>query len=226
MQIRGGDIILVTTNQQATSTGRRRNPNDLIADLVKSIKVPKASSSRHGNSGLHEDELAQLRAMFDGLRNNPERLNSLRGVIPDLVTAVEQNNFDMFIAKYVADREQAIARQRAMLDPSSAEGQRLIAEQIERENIDYSHQFALEHMPEAYIPVTMLYIRMKINGIAVKAFIDSGAQVSILSERIAQRCNLMRLVDKRFRRSVHGVGGMQTLIGKIHACKRIFVKYL
>uniref|UniRef100_A0A183EE73 Peptidase A2 domain-containing protein n=1 Tax=Gongylonema pulchrum TaxID=637853 RepID=A0A183EE73_9BILA len=226
LQIRGGDIILVTTNQQATSTGRRRNPNDLIADLVKSIKVPKASSSRHGNSGLHEDELAQLRAMFDGLRNNPERLNSLRGVIPDLVTAVEQNNFDMFIAKYVADREQAIARQRAMLDPSSAEGQRLIAEQIERENIDYSHQFALEHMPEAYIPVTMLYIRMKINGIAVKAFIDSGAQVSILSERIAQRCNLMRLVDKRFRRSVHGVGGMQTLIGKIHACKRIFVKYL
>ncbi|VDN29400.1 unnamed protein product [Gongylonema pulchrum] len=168
---------------------------------------------------MHEDELAQLRAMFDGLRNNPERLNSLRGVIPDLVTAVEQNNFDMFIAKYVADREQAIARQRAMLDPSSAEGQRLIAEQIERENIDYSHQFALEHMPEAYIPVTMLYIRMKINGIAVKAFIDSGAQVSILSERIAQRCNLMRLVDKRFRRSVHGVGGMQTLIGKIHACQ-------
>lgn len=80
----------------------------------------------------------------------------------------------MFTAKYVAEREQALARERAMLDPTSAEGQRLIAEQIQRENIDYSHQFAMEHMPEAYIPVTMLYIKMKINGIEVKAFVDSG----------------------------------------------------
>lgn len=74
----------------------------------------------------------------------------------------------------MADRERVLARQRAMLDPMSAEGQRLIAEQIQRENIDFSHQFALEHMPEAYIPVTMLYINMKINGEPVKAFVDSG----------------------------------------------------
>lgn len=43
--------------------------------------------------------------------------------------------------------------------------------------------------------------------------------MSILSDRIAQRCNLMRLVDKRFQATVHGVGGAQTLVGKIHACK-------
>lgn len=82
---------------------------------------------------------------------------------------------------YVADRERVLARQRAMLDPMSAEGQRLIAEQIQRENIDFSHQFALEHMPEAYIPVTMLYINMKINGEPVKAFVDSGCLWSSFS---------------------------------------------
>ncbi|VDO47608.1 unnamed protein product [Onchocerca flexuosa] len=139
--------------------------------------------------------------------------------MPNLIAAVEQNNFDMFKSKYIAERESAFARERAMLDPTNAEGQRLIAEQIQRENIDFSHQFAMEHMPEAYIPVTMLFIKMKINGVEVKAFVDSGAQVSILSDSIAQRCNLMRLVDKRFQATVHGVGGAQQLLGKIHACQ-------
>lgn len=74
----------------------------------------------------------------------------------------------------MTERENEISRRRVMLDPTSAEGQRMIAEQIERENIDFSHQFAMEHMPEAYIPVTMLYIRMKINGVECKAFVDSG----------------------------------------------------
>lgn len=50
-------------------------------------------------------------------------------------------------------------------------------------------------------------------------FVFPGAQVSILSDSIAQRCNLMRLVDKRFQATVHGVGGAQQLLGKIHACE-------
>lgn len=75
-----------------------------------------------------------------------------------------------------------------MHDETSEEGQRYIAEMIARENIDFSHQFAMEHMPEgfyslkffvfiivlAFIPVHMLYIRMKINGHPVLAFVDSG----------------------------------------------------
>lgn len=86
----------------------------------------------------------------------------------------ENSIVDMFKTHYIAERKNAFAREREMLDPTSAEGQRLIAEQIQRENINFSHQFAMEHMPEAYIPVTMLYIKMKINGVEVKAFVDSG----------------------------------------------------
>ncbi|EJD75732.1 DNA damage-inducible protein 1 [Loa loa] len=217
-KIYDNNIIVLVANVPTTSSKRPQYPNALVADLVKSIRVPQ-DSMRHDISDLKVNELAQLRVLFDELRNNVERRDRLRNVVPNLIAAVEKNDFDMFKMKYIAERESAFARERAMLDPTSAEGQRLIAEQIQRENIDFSHQFAMEHMPEAYIPVLMLYIKMKINGVEVKAFVDSGAQVSILSDSIAQRCNLMRLVDKRFQATVHGVGGAQQLLGKIHACQ-------
>ncbi|EJW83809.1 UBA/TS-N domain-containing protein [Wuchereria bancrofti] len=216
-KIYDNDIIVLVADMPTTSSIQPQFSNTLITDLVKSIRVPQDSMRRDKN--LKDSELAQLRMLFDGLRNSAERRNRLRNVVPNLVAAVDQNNFDMFKMKYIAERQSAFARERAMLDPTSAEGQRLIAEQIQRENIDFSHQFAMEHMPEAYIPVSMLYIKMKINGVEVKAFVDSGAQVSILSDSVAQRCNLMRLVDKRFQATVHGVGGAQQLLGKIHACQ-------
>lgn len=52
--------------------------------------------------------------------------------------------------------------------------QRYIAERIERERIERMQELAMEHMPEAFIPVNMLYIRMMINGHPVIAFVDSG----------------------------------------------------
>lgn len=93
-------------------------------------------------------------------------------------------------------RQRAENIQRLNDNPFDPEAQAKIAEAIRQENVQRNYQLAMEHVPEAFSRVHMLYVDCCVNGENVKAFVDSGAQSTIMSEVCAPRVVWLPGVDR------------------------------
>nr|XP_002124336.3 protein DDI1 homolog 2 [Ciona intestinalis] len=214
------DIILLTKTIAAAST---RNPTAVMPNIPKidfsKVKVPtSASSSRQVNNGMaRQDDPARVREWF---LNNPHDLALIKERNPPLAEALLSGDLNRFAAEYnkIKDaNEKARLEQIKLLNanPMDPEVQKKIAAEIERKNIEENMNMAIEEAPESFGQVVMLWINLKVNNHHVKAFVDSGAQMTIMSSDCAKRCNIMRLVDTRWEGVAKGVG-TQKILGRIH----------
>ena len=100
-------------------------------------------------------------------------------------------------------------------DPNDQEAQKMIEEEIRKQMIQTEYETAMENNPEFFGNVTMLYIDTQVNGSPVQAFVDSGAQSTIISKRCAEACNLLHKLDTRFAGMAIGVG-QSKILGRVH----------
>lgn len=98
---------------------------------------------------------------------------------------------------------------------ADVEAQKEIEEKILLRNVQSNMEKAIEHTPEVFGVVTMLYINCTVNKVPLKAFVDSGAQATIMSSQAARKCSIHHLIDPRWQGIAHGIG-TQTILGRIH----------
>ncbi len=154
------------------------------------------------------------------LLSNPSELSLLRERNPPLAQALDSGDPEVF--RLALERQMRATRDREMerirminADPFDADTQNKIAQEIQQKNIEENMEAAMEYTPESFSRIIMLYLPIKVNGVTVKALVDSGAASTIMSDRCAERCGIMRLVDRRFAGVAVGVG-RQNIIGKVH----------
>jgi DNA damage-inducible protein 1 len=160
---------------------------------------------------------------------HPELIRQLSLVNPDMADVLEtrdvsklrlymmQQHLKTFNRTHKEEQEMRAIE----ADPDNEENQRKIEQAIRLQNIETQRELAYEHMPEAFLQVCMLYVPLSINGHEIAAFVDSGAQSTIMSYELAERCSLTHLIDSRYAGEARGVGTGK-ILGRIHMAQMKF----
>lgn len=205
LQISDGEMLAVHVRDMRGTTGvpepaqqpqpRRRASNDPDPELIRLQVLGQPAlrqqlHSQHPGLAAAIDDPVRFAQIFHDSQNREQRER--------------------------AERQREIERLND--DPFNIEAQRKIEEMIRQERVTENLQNAMEHNPEVFGRVHMLYVDVEVNGHKVKALVDSGAQATIMSPACADACNIMRLVDTRFAGVARGVG-TANIIGRVHSAQ-------
>ena len=202
--------------------------------------VPNYSNNNYNNSnplaallgGFRSNAKEQfiqkrVKELHDRFLTSPDDLNNLFNTNPDLAEAIVSGNrqkVEGIVRKQVEEAEKKQKDEEMEYirlmnsDPNDPQVQQKIAKIIQQKNIDENLRQAEEYMPETLFPVHMLFINLEINKKKVVALVDTGAQSTIMSQALCQKCDLFNLCDTRFSGIAKGVGTGR-IIGTVHAAQ-------
>ncbi|KAL7217301.1 hypothetical protein ACSBR1_029078 [Camellia fascicularis] len=216
--------------QQLLYNGREiKNAEKLSAvgvndgDLVMMVSRASSSASTADLSFNSDGSAVNPAAFQQQIRRDSNTMAQLFQADPELAQAIignDLNKLQDILRERHSQKSELRRRQEEELallyaDPFDVEAQKKIEAAIRQKGIDENWAAALEHNPEAFARVVMLYVDMEVNGVPLKAFVDSGAQSTIISKSCAERCGLLRLMDQRYKGIAHGVGQSE-ILGRIH----------
>ncbi|CAG0918922.1 unnamed protein product [Notodromas monacha] len=221
--IPGQEMSLIFNNTSLDGDSRLIGSFGLKDNDMVLVRRRQSNSSRSpsrsvpGPSQASMDDPRVLREMFLA---NPEQRALLNQSNPPLAKALESSDpeeFNKVFREQMRVRQEEERRRMMMLtaDPFDPTAQQMIAEEIRRKNVDANMEQALEHNPESFGTVVMLYVDCVVNKHHVKAFVDTGAQTTLMSAECADRCGIKRLIDTRWSGIAKGVG-TQRITGRIH----------
>ncbi|BGP37231.1 DNA damage-inducible protein 1 [Rhodotorula kratochvilovae] len=195
--VKAGDLLLL-----------RQKSNDPASEAVAGRNIDAEAET------MRRQVLGDPRLMAELRRSNPDLAEAAQNDPTRFRDLLHQFASMQQSARLQADRE----RELLTADPFDVEAQKKIEEAIRQERVLQNFEQAMEDMPESFGQVHMLYVDTAVNGVPVKAFVDSGAQSTIMSPACAERCGIMRLLDTRFAGMARGVGTGK-ILGRVHSAQ-------
>ena len=187
-----------------------------LHDALEKNPNPTHLMTLLSNTTRHPNLMKQLNF------NNPTLVKKLQAHNGDITKMAEtwrqhqlKNATSGFLRAHSAQTKELEMEQRLRINPMDAEANAYFGEQIRLSNVQRQYEQMMEEYPESMGRVLMLYIDCTVNNKPMQFFVDSGAEMTVMSSACADRLGLLHLVDKRFEGVAVGVGTGK-ILGRIH----------
>ena len=237
--------VLGNSISQSTSSQRRSNNSlgQVFTDYMNNSRSGNNNINNTRNNNIYNPFAAlmtsfrsnakeqfikkRVKEIHDRFLTSPDDLNTLFNTNPELAEAIVSGNtakVEGIVRKQVEEAEKKRKDEEMEYirlmnsDPNDPQVQEKIAKIIKQKNIDDNLRQAEEYMPETLFPVHMLFINLEINKKKVVALVDTGAQSTVMSQDLCQKCDLLNLCDNRYSGIAKGVGTSR-IIGVVHAAQ-------